>query len=82
LADDLMEPFRPTVDRSVVEYVNSHDSFNRIESSAKKAIISDLTSRYMVGGEQRTLFDTVGRVAASLADVFMGNAERIELPDW
>jgi CRISP-associated protein Cas1 len=82
LADDLMEPFRPTVDKAVAEYASSHDPFNRIEPAAKKAIISELTGRYLVAGEERTLFDTVGRVASSLADVFMGNAERIEMPDW
>jgi CRISPR-associated protein Cas1 len=82
LADDLMEPFRPTVDKAVTEYVNSHEPINRIEASAKKTIISELTGRYIVGCEQRTLFDTVGRIANSHADVFMGNADRIDLPEW
>ncbi len=82
LADDLMEPFRPTVDEAVVEYVDSRPGFQGLEPAAKQSLIGELTGRYMVGGEQRTLFDTVARLAGSLADVFLGNAQRLEMPDW
>lgn len=82
LADDLMEPFRPAVDRAVAEYMGAHDEPYKLEAAAKQHIIGELTGRYMVDGEQRTLFDTAGRVASSLADVFLGNAEELELPDW
>jgi CRISPR-associated protein Cas1 len=81
LADDLMEPFRPAVDRAVAEYMSTHDEPYKLEAAAKQNIIGELTGRYMVDGEQRTLFDTAGRVASSLADVFLGNAEELELPD-
>ena len=43
-------------------------------------MISDLTGRYMIDGEQRTLFDAAARLACSLADVFMGKAEKLILP--
>ena len=82
LADDLMEPFRPTVDRAVAEYVGTHGDFQGVEAAAKQTILSELTGRYMINGQQRTLFDTVGRMASSLADVFLGNAKKLELPDW
>ena len=82
LADDLMEPFRPTVDRSVVEYAGSHDAICGVEKEAKQHLVADLTGRYQVHGEQRTLFDTASRIAASLADVFLGNAKELELPEW
>jgi CRISP-associated protein Cas1 len=82
LADDLMEPFRPTVDRAVVKYVRTHDEFDTLEATAKEAIISGLTGRYVVDGQQRTLFDTAARTASSLAEVFMGNDEEMELPAW
>ncbi len=82
LADDLMEPYRPVVDRSVVEYMSTHDQVYQLEAAAKQHIISDLTVRYVVDGEQRTLFDTAARMASSLADVFMGEREEMELPDW
>jgi CRISP-associated protein Cas1 len=82
LADDLMEPFRPTVDRSVAEYMSTRDEPYRLEAAAKQHIIGELTGRYIVDGRQRTLFDTAARMASSLADVFLGNTEELELPDW
>jgi CRISPR-associated protein Cas1 len=82
LADDLMEPFRPTVDHAVVEYMNDHDEPYGLESAAKQQIISELTGRYLMGRELRTLFDVATRMAASLADIFLGEAEKLELPDF
>ena len=82
LADDLMEPFRPTVDRAVAEYISTHDAFGHLESAAKQHMIAELTGRYIVNGQQRTLFDVVARMACSLADVFLDKANRLELPDW
>ncbi len=82
LADNLMEPFRPAVDRAVAEYMSTHDEPYKLEAAAKQNIIGELTSRYEVDGQQRTLFDTAARMASSLADVFMGSREELELPDW
>jgi CRISPR-associated protein Cas1 len=82
LADDLMEPFRPTVDRAVAEYMSTHDAIYGLESAAKQTILGDLTGRYLVDDEQRTLFDTAARMACSLADVFLGEADKIEVPEW
>ena len=82
LADDLMEPLRPTVDRAVAEYCTTHDAFDHIESAAKRHMIGTLTGRYMFRGEQRTLFDTAARMASSLGDVFGGKSRKIELPNW
>jgi hypothetical protein len=53
-----------------------------LDAAAKLYIVADLTARYLVNGEQRTLFDTAARVASSLADVFLGDAKKLELPDW
>ena len=51
LADDLMEPFRPTVDHAVVEYMSDHDEPYGLEAAAKQQIIGELTGRYLMGGE-------------------------------
>jgi CRISPR-associated protein Cas1 len=81
LADDLMEPFRPTVDLAVVEYCVDHDDLYGLEASAKQKIIGRLTARRLVDGRQLTLFDTVARTACSLAEIFLGNAHKLVLPD-
>ena len=81
LADDLMEPFRPRVDRAVLEYVTTHDALYGIEAAAKQSIIGELTERYVVDGSQRTIFDTAAQLASSLALVFLGEADKLQLPD-
>lgn len=82
LADDLMEPFRPTVDFAVAEYVGCHDAPYGVERAAKQQMVRALTSRYQLNGQQRTLFDAAARMASSLADVFLGEADKLDLPDW
>jgi CRISPR-associated protein Cas1 len=82
LADDLIEPFRPTVDRAVAEYISFHPATQELTAAAKQQIIAELTGRYMHDGQQRTLFDVAARLAASLADVYLGNDAKLELPDW
>ena len=82
LADDLMEPFRPTVDRAVVRYTAENNLAGGLDPASKQAVIAELTGRYLVNGQQRTLFDTAARAASSLADVFQGQATSLELPDW
>ncbi len=77
-----MEPFRPTVDRSVAEYCRETNDFSGLTPAVKQTIISDLTGRYMIDGEQRTLFDVAAALASSLADVFLGKAEKLVLPKW
>ncbi len=82
LADDLMEPFRPIVDLAVVEYMRDHDEPYGVEAAAKQHLIEGLTGRYAVDGAQRTLFDTVTRLAGSLADAFMSGSGELTLPTW
>jgi len=81
LADDLMEPLRPIVDRAVAEYLTSHDAVRGLESEVKVHLVKALTARCQINGEQRTVFDTAARMASSLADIFLGNATKLELPD-
>jgi CRISPR-associated protein Cas1 len=80
LADDLMEPFRPLVDRTVVEAIAQHGT-SQLSPGVKRDVLLTLTGRLLVDGEQRTLFEALGRTASSLADVFLGKARRLVLPD-
>ena len=82
LAEDLMEPFRPRVDGAVAGYMSTHDEPYGLEPAAKQHIIGELTRRYEVAGEQRSLFDTAARMASSLAEVFLGERSELEMPDW
>ncbi len=82
LADDLMEPFRPLVDRAVVRWVSDHDPKAPLDRDAKGVLLGALAGRLRLKGESRTLFDVLGRVAASLAQVYQGKRKKLQLPEW
>ncbi len=71
LADDLMEPFRPLIDWQVVKMVVGKKLPLDLTSPTKHELLSVLTSRFSSLGEQRTLFDIMGRMAQSLANVIL-----------
>ena len=81
LADDLMEPFRPLVDRAVVIWLRENDRFTGLTPQAKAALIEPLMARFTVNGEQRTLFDITARLAVSLTKMFAGKARTLVLPE-
>jgi CRISPR-associated protein Cas1 len=81
LADDLMEPFRPLVDRTVAEFLAFYGPDPAMDKTAKQGLIEGLTGRVRVGGEWRTVFDALTRMAASLAGVYAGERKEILLPE-
>lgn len=81
LAADIMEPFRPLIDRRVVEWVKEHDPAAPLESAAKKWLIEAVTVRYFDHREERALSDILFRVTNSLASVLSGSKEELDLPD-
>lgn len=83
LADDLMEPFRPLIDRAAAHSALEHPQTEvQLDKAAKAALISAITrSAFPIDDEARTLFDLLTRVTASLARVFAGERKDILLPD-
>ncbi len=79
LADDVMEPFRPVVDRSVAALHDQRSKSLRLDKEAKKALLETLLGRFEAGSESRTLFDWVAKCAFSLAAVISGEAKRLEI---
>jgi len=80
LADDLMEPFRPIVDRAVAELVDGCESVPEMDQETRAALLGSLTGRVEIEAEQRTLFDALARTAASLANVISTGAGELDLP--
>lgn len=80
LADDLMEPFRPVVDRAAnrIRKTWGHDA--PLDKVVKAQLIESITGRYVFEGENRALFDIVARVASSLVSVFSREEAKLALP--
>lgn len=91
LADDLMEPFRPLVDRVVAKLrderlanfesgISNLPAEPALDREAKRAILEGLLGRFSAEGESRTLFDWVSRAASSLASAIERQREKLDLP--
>jgi CRISPR-associated protein Cas1 len=80
LADDLLEPYRPIVDRAVAELMDGAESVPEMDRPTRDALLSSLTGAVELCGETRTLFDALSRTAASLVQVIGGEGDRLDLP--
>lgn len=84
LADDLMEPFRPVVDRVVVRIATANEEAPcpDLTPDTKRWLIAGVLSRIEVAGELRTLPDVLNKTAQSLASVVLGERPSLDLSPW
>ncbi|HET9178062.1 MAG TPA: type II CRISPR-associated endonuclease Cas1 [Terriglobia bacterium] len=80
LADDVMEPFRPIVDRAVAALREQRDGDPELDRETKRALLESLLARFTADGESRTLFDWVSRTAQSLAAAIESGDKKLEIP--
>jgi len=80
LADDLIEPFRPSVDRVVLACRSLYETHEDLSPPLKRKLATCLDEAVPMAGERRTVQDAVGRSASSLAGVFLGEREELSLP--
>lgn len=81
LADDVMEPFRPIVDRAVAALVLGGSKPLSMSQDERAALLGPFLLRREEKGENRTLFDRLARTASSLARSFENGAPALELPE-
>ena len=81
LAADMMEPFRPVVDRRVYHWIQEHDPAGEFDREARAWMLGLATERYLAEGEQRTLFDLLGRACNGLARAIGGEENAFLLPE-
>lgn len=80
LAADVMEPFRPLVDRRVCQWTAKEDPEGPFDCKAKSWMIAATTSRYAIDREERSLFDILLRTANSIAKCVTGEVRDPEIP--
>ena len=81
LADDLMEPFRPMVDVAVARHTVATGENCPLDKDAKKSLYQAVYAPVILQKEQRSLFDALTRVCASMIKVFQGERKTIVLPE-
>ncbi len=79
LADDLVELFRPSVDRAVFDLVLEGGGF--IDRPAKQKILSLLTEEIVVAGQGGPLMVQLHRIVASLVRCCEGTSRQLDLPE-
>lgn len=81
LADDIMEPYRPFVDKVVYTIVSNGEDFYELNSSIKKQILEIATVDVIIEGKKSPLMIAAQRTSASLAKCFEGEARKIIYPE-
>lgn len=80
LVDDLIEPFRPVLDRLIARLPSDLSRADDLTSTLKRQLAGCLEETLPFEGESRTTSDASFRSATSLAGVFLGEREKISLP--
>ena len=81
LADDIMEPYRPYVDRIVLNIVKSGHKIEEVTTDLKKILLALPAEDVVIDSERSPLTITMQRTTASLAQCFEGTARKIVYPE-
>ncbi len=81
LADDIMEPYRPFVDKLVFELYSQYGETVSLTKELKASLLSIPTLEVRIGGKRSPLMIAVGQTTASLYKCFSGELRRIVYPE-
>ncbi len=74
LVDDLIEPFRPIVDRAVVEQMTGrHDGTDTLSLEDRQEMAAVLTREIVISGQQTTMLNATEQVAEALRNCMQDN---------
>lgn len=82
LADDIMEPYRPFVDKLVFEIVSSGESFDELTQEVKAKQLNIPVLDVVINGQRSPLMIAVGQTTASLYQCFSGEIRKIKYPSF
>ncbi len=80
LADDVMEPYRPYVDRLVLGMLEEKMDCEQLDTQQKAALLQVLTTDVRIHQRQRPLMVGLSETTASLARCFAGEGKNIRYP--
>ncbi len=80
LADDIMEPYRPYVDRLVCHIIKQGTDYTELTKELKTQLLSIPTLDTVIIGKRSPLMIAVGQTTASLYKCFSGELRKISYP--
>ena len=78
LVDDLMEPFRPVIDLKVWQLVRNHE--RHVTPETKRALVRTMYDDMQTGAGATPVIICTQKLATSLAQIFVGEREKLDLP--
>lgn len=82
LADDIMEPYRPFVDKLIIEIMDSGDNITELSKSIKARLLSIPLLDVQINNQRSPLMIAVGLTTASLAKCYLGELRKILYPSF
>jgi CRISPR-associated protein Cas1 len=82
LADDIMEPYRPFVDKVVLNIVNLNGNFLELTPNMKKELLNIPAIDVKINDEKSPLMVAVQKTTASLVKCFEGKQRKILYPEF
>jgi len=81
LADDLMEPYRPFVDKIICAIIRGNGKFLEMTPLMKKELLQIPAMDVVIEGQKSPLMNAVQRTTASLAKCFEGSSRKLLFPE-
>lgn len=81
LADDVMEPYRPYVDKMVIEIMESGVPYDELTVTLKQKLLLVPVREVLLNGTRSPLMVAASHTAASLVKCFAGESRKILYPE-
>ena len=82
LADDIMEPYRPYVDKIVCQIIHETDDYTELTTDLKKQLLEIPALDIFIDGQSSPLMIGLQRTTSSLAKCFAGETRKIIYPEF
>lgn len=82
LADDIMEPYRPYVDKVVMNIINLNGNYLELTPNMKKDLLNIPAMDVIINEEKSPLMVAVQKTTASLVRCFEGKQRKILYPEF
>lgn len=82
LADDIMEPYRPYVDRRVFAMIKKNPDMFFLEKEQKAELLQVLTDDVIIDKMRRPLMVALSMTTSSLAKCYSGELKNIKYPEF
>jgi len=82
LADDIMEPYRPYVDKLVIEIIDSGENICELSKFIKSKLLGIPVLDVIINNQRSPLMVAMGQTTASLAKCYDGELRKIVYPNF